>query len=688
MKTNTAAQTSQARGWFGKTIPVCWILLAGSGVLGLPVAGFAGSNQLAKSPADLENLTLEQLVNVQVTSVSKKETGLFTAPAAIYVISQEDIHRSGMSTIPELLRMVPGLEVARVDANHWAISARGFNDQYANKLLVLVDGRSVYSPAFGGVFWNVQDLPLDDIERIEVIRGPGAALWGANAVNGVINIISKNAKDTQGGLATVTYGTENQPVTTVRYGGQLATNLFYRVYVKYFNRDHFSTTTGQDAGDGWDAVRSGFRMDWSPTVENNFTLQGDYYTMNAGEMVDETTLTPPYANRMNLTDYDTGENVLGRWTHKFSDTSQLNVQMYYDHSEQGDSSVVIKNDTFDFDLQHRFGLGTRQDIVWGGGYRYLATQTSQDFYVALIPPDDYQQLLSAFVQNDITVVRDRLHLTVGSKFEQNDITGFDVQPSVRLAWTPTEHQTVWAAVSRAVRTPSNLERNIQLNYAASQPPVGPPVLVAFYGNPNLESEVLTAYELGYRIKPIERLSFDLAVFYNDYDQLITPVQGTPYFEPTPTPGHLVVPSVYQNSSSVQQTYGGELLGEWSATDRLKLTASYTFIQTHLTPNVTVDSNPQNQFQLHSYLNLPQHIGLDAAVYYVDQITAPLGTGSVRIPSYVRVDLGATWRPTKSLELGVYGQNLLDGSHVEFTSYKTTAITEIPRSVMGRITWRF
>jgi iron complex outermembrane recepter protein len=652
------------------------------------MADATGTNQLSKGGEDLENFTLEQLVNVQVTSVSKKETGLFAAPAAIYVITQEDIHRSGLTSIPELLRMVPGMDVARIDANHWAISARGFNDQYANKLLVLIDGRTVYSPVFGGVYWNVQDVPLEDIERIEVIRGPGATLWGANAVNGVINIITKSARDTQGGLATVSYGTQEQPSTMVRYGGQLATNLFYRAYVKYFNDNNSVDTLGQATADNWNAIRSGFRLDWEKSAEDNFTLQGDYYYGNAGETVDVTTLTPPYANRVNFTDQNKGGNVLGRWTHNYSDTSQLSLQMYYDHTQQGDSSSVVKNDTYDVDLQHRFALGTRQAIVWGAGYRYIAENVSSNFFVSLTPPAVYEQIASSFIQDDFTIVQNRLHLTVGSKFEYSDLTGTAVQPSVRLAWTPTEKQTVWAAISRAYRTPNAAQLDIYQNRSAFQPPTGPPVLLSVLGNPNLDSEQLTSYELGYRIKPVERVSLDLATFYNQYDHLIYTVQGTPSFEPEPAPPHVVVPLTFENGQTAE-TYGGELSSEWSVTDNWKLTASYSLLQTHFEPKTTLnDADPQNQFQIHSYLNLPHHVELNAAVYYVEHIDVLLTDTTTRVPTYVRVDLGLTWRPFKSLELGIYGQNLMGDQHVEFNSYITTVVTENPRSIYGKITWRF
>jgi len=665
-------------GWFNRcrrNVSLAGLLLFATGSAGAADSSAASTNSFA-------DISLEELINIQVTSVSKKETVLFTSPAAIDVITQEDIRRSGMTSLPELLRMVPGMDVARIDANHWAISVRGFNDQYENKLLMLIDGRTIYAPVTAGVFWNVQDVPLNDIDRIEVIRGPGATLWGANAVNGVVNIITKSAKDTQGGLATVTYGTEDQPQTTVQYGGRLATNLFYRAYVTYFNRNHFENSGGKDTADDWNSIRGGLRMDWEPSTENNFTLQGDYYHTDAGETVDETTLMPPrFMNRANYVDHNSGGNVLGRWTHNFSDTSQLSLQTYYDHSEQGDAAIIIKNNTYDLDLQHRFALGTRQDIVWGAGYRYQTVDiANSDFFVTLAPSGDRDQLFSTFLQDEITVVENRLHLTVGSKLEHNDETGLEVEPSVRLAWTPTAKQTLWAAVSRAIRTPSELEQSIVENRSFS-----PPALVTVFGNPNLKAEELTAYELGYRIQPAERLSFDAATFYNVYDRVIAAAQGAPYF--VPPAGPVVVPLTFQNNTHAD-TYGEEISAEWRVTDNWKLAASYTVLHERLNPQLTYNNDPQHQFRIRSYLDLPQHVELNGAVYFVDRIHPLLGNPTIGIPAYVRVDLGVTWRPTKSLEVGIYGQNLAQNHHAEFTSYKTTVLTEIPRSVMGRVTWRF
>jgi iron complex outermembrane receptor protein len=670
----------------GKTSRVRLLVL----LLGVTLAATDGLAQSSTTSNDWQDLTLEQLVNVQVTSVSKKQTDLFKSPAAIYVITQEDIRRSGLTSIPELLRMVPGLDVARIDATHWAITARGFNNQFGNKLLVLIDGRTVYTPEFGGVYWNVQDMPLEDLDRIEVIRGPGATLWGANAVNGVINIITKSAKDTQGGLLSVTYGTEDQPSATVRYGGKIGTNLFYRGYVKYFNREGFENTSGAAENDA-DATRGGLRLDWEASDINRLTLQGDYYKSDASETFDEALLTPPFVNTATFTKPDDGGNILGHWTHDFSETSQLTLQMYYDYLEQGDAPITVRDDTYDVDLQHRFALGDRQDIVWGLGYRYQYEAVTTNFFVSLTPPVTHQTILSAFVQDEITVVQDRLHLTIGSKFEHNDFTGFEIEPSARLAWTPTEKQTVWAAISRAVRTPTSVDLSILNNRSASQPPLSPPILISVVGNPNFKSEELLAYELGYRVEPTKQVSFDVAAFYNVYNRLEEFVQGTPQFVGTPLPPHLVIPLVAGNNQQ-GETYGAEFLTEWQATAHWKWTASYTLLQMHISPNTPGTSinndSPQNQFQIRSYLDLPHNVELNGAVYYVDQVSPIFGLGEKSIPAYVRLDLGLTWRPTKSLEIGVWGQNLLDGQHPEFTSENSSVITEIPRSVVGKITWHF
>ena len=435
-----------------------------------------------------------------------------------------------------------------------------------------------------------------------------------------------------------------------------------------------------------------FRLDWDASEINRLTLQGDYYCSDAGETVDKATLTPPFANRVNFVDHDSGGNILGRWTHDFSPTSQLILQTYFDYIRNEEAPVFGSNKTYDFDLQHRFGWGQRQDIVWGIGYRYFEYGLVTNSYIAFDPPAAHLQLFSAFVQDKITVVADRLHVTLGSKLEHNDYTGFEVEPSVRLTWTPSEKQTVWAAISRAVRTPSALERNLQDNSVAFQPPSSLPVLIRVEGNPDFKSEELLAYEVGYRVRPVKEWSFDATAFYNVYDRLRNYVAGAPWLETTPSPPHLVVPLTTENQER-GETYGAEVLAEWQPTANWRSTASYSLLLMHLHPDQLPGQSfnrdsPQNEFQVHSYLNLPHHVELNGAAYYEDEVFAVQGLSRARIPSYVRLDLGVTWRPTKSLEIGVWGQNLADDRHAEYSNQKTALITEVPRSVVGRVTWRF
>jgi iron complex outermembrane receptor protein len=668
---------------------------------------FTGWAQYTRT--NVAELSIEDLVNLQITSVSKKQTPLAQSPAAVAVLTADDIQRIGATSIPEALRVIPGLNVAQVSANRWAVSARGFNDEYANKLLVLVDGRTVYTPTFGGVYWNSEDVVLEDLDRIEVIRGPGATLWGANAVDGVINIITKSAKETQGGLVSADYGTEDQPSVTARYGGQITTNLFYRVYVKYFNRDGFDDTHGHSMDDNWNVARGGFRMDWEPDEKNTFTLLGDYYGGSYGEQVGKTSVIPLTNAVLGIQAPISGGDLLGRWTHQISEESDLKVQAYYDHYERGDpfgGGVIMatpgefsdnentmheRRDTWDLDIQHRFPLGHRNDIVWGVGYRRTEDKISSDG-VAITWKINHEadDLYSAFVQDEITVVEDRLHVTIGSKFEHNVDTGFEFEPSGRIAWTPTEHQTIWGSIARAVRTPTRLENDARVDIM-SFPTMSGPGIASSFGNPSLDSEQVLAYELGYRFEPTRKLSFDVTAFYNDYD-LAYSVPGTPGLDPNPNPfPHLVLPYNYTNGIT-GCTYGVELLAQWQVTERWRLSASYSWLQTAFGGNLlAAQTSPEHQFNVRSSVDLGRGWEFDSALYYVDQVKSQSQnvTGAfTTIPAYVRMDLGLTWRPNDHLEFSVWGQNLLDGGHTEFASYKTPNTAEIPRSIFGKITWRF
>jgi iron complex outermembrane receptor protein len=391
---------------------------------------------------------VEELMDVEVTSVSRRPEKLTEAASAIQVITGEDIRRSGANSIPEALRLAPNLQVAQVNSSQWAVSSRGFNNVLSNKLLVMIDGRTVYTPLYAGVFWDVQDALLEDIDRIEVVSGPGGTLWGANAVNGVINIITKSAKDTQGFFMEAGAGTESNGFGSMRYGGQLSPGLYYRVYGKGFNRDELVVADGSDAGDGWDMGQGGFRLDWEPNQDDVLTLQSDFYDSKPNP---EAASDPVVAM---------GGNILGRWTHKISDDSDFQVQFYYDRTRRDFNDEFTENlDTYDFDAQHRFQIGDRQEIIWGLGYRRMDDSVANLELLGFDPGNKTLSLYSAFIQDEITLIEDRLRLTLGSKFEHNEYTGFEVQPSGRLAWTPSTEHTVWAAVSRAVRTPSRIDRD-------------------------------------------------------------------------------------------------------------------------------------------------------------------------------------------------------------------------------------
>ncbi len=397
-------------------------------------------------------------------------------------------------------------------------------------------------------------------------------------------------------------------------------------------------------------------------------------------------LIPPYVTNTNVENHDSGGNVLGRWTHEFSETSALTLQTYYDYFTQEQVGSSETRGTFDFDAQHRFALGARQDIIWGLGYRYTADKFPGDFFLTWTPPERHDQLFSAFVQDEITLAPRRLTMTLGSKLEHNDYTGFELQPNIRLLWTPTEHQTVWAAISRAVRTPTRYETGARVNYSVFQisPPSPALGLVSLFGNPNAESEKLIAYEIGYRIEPTDRLSFDVAGFYNKYDELLRFVPGNSFQQGPIT----VFPQTVQNSGTAE-SFGAELSVQWKVLDRWRLAAGYSLLDADATPNDRAfQGNPQQQFQLRSYLDLPWNTEFNSALYFVDQQTAEAGLGTATIPAYVRLDLGLIWHPTKSWEFGIWGQNLLDNRHPEFPSLKSSLQTEIPRVITSRITWKF
>ncbi len=619
---------------------------------------------------DLTELSLEELMDVEVTSVSKKPQKLSEVAAAVFVISGEDIRRSGVNSIPEALRMAPGLQVARIDANKWAISSRGFNGRFANKLLVLIDGRSVYTTLTGGVYWDVQDTLLEDIERIEVIRGPGAALWGANAVNGVINIITKEAKNTQGGLLLAGVGTEERGIAGVRYGGSFGEHTHYRVYGKVFNRDGGKYVSGDDSHDNWDGMHAGFRMDISEGKGDDFTLQGDVYHGESDERAWKDSLK---VSTFELDSDNFGANLLGRWTRRLSSTDEMAFQLYYDRAtRENNYTGFIRLDTIDLDFQHRLAFNECNEVVWGVGYRSVRDDLTHTPFLYYDPESSNRDLFSGFIQDDISLIEDRLCLTVGSKFEYNDYTGFEVQPGIRMIWAFRDRQSVWAAVSRAVRTPSRVEQEGRVTTIE-----GPPT-VYLYGGDHMKSEEVTAFEVGYRIRTMGQWSVDLATFYNIYDRLRT-------FE-------WLGPLVLGGNKMKGKTYGLETSFDWNATKYCRIQASYTYLRMNLQPygdstDLTAANTdgdcPRHQVSIRSSVDLGGNVEIDGWVRYVGEMPYQ------NVEEYVTLDVRLCWGLLQNIDLSIVGQNLLDSRHPEFEAEIVNALpTEIERSVYGKATWRF
>ncbi len=654
-------------------------------------------NAMEAEPAfsDLEQLSLDELMTVVVTSASKKAEPLANATTAIYVITQEDIRRSGAASIPEALRLAPGLHVARIDGNKWAITARGFNGIYANKLLVLIDGRSVYNHTFSGVYWSLQEVIMDDIDRIEVIRGPGATMWGANAVNGVINIITKSAQQTQGGLLSLGSGTEHPGFGSIRYGFQWGEKSWARIYSQGYVSASGHDPAGHGVGDDADYLKQGFRWDWQPTKTDRLTLQGDYYQSDAGQAVFIPALNPfPGFYREEDTQTN-GGNILGRWEKDIDDNQSLSLQLYYERYHRfGNSLIDITVDTVDIDFQHRLQLADRHDLIWGLGTRIIHDRYEDRELVSLVRHSDNLYNYSGFIQDDVTVVEKLFHVIVGVKIERDHYTDFEPQPSLRLLLTPTEKQTIWAAVSRAVRTPSRVEDDGRINF--SYRPSSPlPRLITLNGNSDMAAETLIAWELGYRVQPRPKLSFDLTGFYHDYDHLrsldLDPSMAFAEPRPPGQPSHIVLPFMVHNRMQ-GETYGGEAAVECKLLNRWSIKTSYSLAWTQLhAPKTSTDPQalndeknyPRQQLSLLSSLDLTAKIILNSWIRYVD------GLPALGISDYLSLDLGLEWKPLPSLSVALVGQNLLDPGRPEYTSNFISYInTEVERGFYGKLTWRF
>jgi iron complex outermembrane receptor protein len=680
--------------WMGSLLVLTSMLLAGE-MFGQSSRPAPKSGAQTPGQPDLSQVPLEDLMNIKVTSVSKTEQKMSQAAAAIFVITQGEIRRSGATNIPDLLRMVPGLEVSQINANDWAVSARGFNEQFENKLLVLIDGRAVYTPMIGGVNWDTQDVPLEDLDRIEVIRGPGATLWGANAVNGVINIVTKRAADMQGGLITAGGGTEGQALGTMQYGGTLRGNTSYRIFTKYLNHNSLPAVGGGSGGDEWHLLHGGFRADAKISTKDSLTVQGDLYTGEEGSAIIHIfSIDPPVTGKLDTLTNLSGGNILGRWSHTFSSRSDTTFQFYFDNYERTGPEAHETRNTVDFDFNHHMALGSRQDVIWGAGYRHTSDQTLGTLDQAFIPANKGVQLLAFFAQDAIALVRDRVFLTVGTKVEDSYFNGYGIQPSVRLSWTPSNRLTLWTAVSRATRSPARADTGLIAGLAAFPDPSGAstPVEVTLNGQPEFVSEHVVAYEVGLRTQPIERVSVDVATFFNRYDHLETLEPAPGFFQPSPAPARFVLPMVFQNLM-YGTTEGGEASVHLKVTDRWTLSPGYAFLEMHLRTKPTSQdtssvanyqgSSPQHQAQLRSHVELFHGLSWDVNGYFISELPIQ------QVPSYTRVDAQLTWKFAERGEFSVVGQNLLQDHHLESMDISTLVNSSlIKRSAYAKFTWRF
>lgn len=640
----------------------------------------------------LKSLSIEDLLQAEITSVSKKSESLFTAAAAITVITNEDIERTGARSIPEALRMVPGLAISSIDASRYAIGSRGFNEYFETKLLVLVDGRSMYTPLYSGVYWNSLDTVMQDIERIEVIRGPGATIWGANAVNGVINIITKNSSDTQGGMVSTSIGNYDQPDVSARYGGTLAGETTYRLYAKGYDRNNFDSTAGEDAYDSSSSLRAGFRLDNQQSPKDTFSLQSEVFD---GEADVETMLTgylnPPFVRTKGTETYS-GGHVLGSWEHAFSSRSNTTLQMYFDRTDRFHIVATEVRDTVDFDFKNQLNLWDNHDIVWGAGYRWTQDDIDGSLITNFYPSCETDELWSTFIQDDINLVDNFAWITVGTKLEHNDYTGLEVQPSVRFRVQPDPKQLIWAAVSRAVRTPSRAENDMSINLGTSMDAQGNIGIQRLEGSESFDSEILVAYELGYRWQVRQSLSFDLTTYFNDYDQIRTiEPKVSAYYELGGAP-ILVMPAEFDNKAE-GESYGFEIQSTWQPIDSLKFIGSYSFIDLNLDYSSgsvragqslgSEDYAPTHQFQLRNYWDLQSDLSLNSEFYYVSDL------GDKTIDSYIRIDLQLSWQASDSLRLTLGGENLFGSSHQEFFDSQSNIVaSEVPRTYWLKATFWF
>jgi iron complex outermembrane recepter protein len=673
-------------------IPVSLCRLIAAACFFITIADGQKSTQ-GSNTRDISELPLEDLLKLKVTSAGNKEQALSKVGAALYVITREDIASSGANNIPDLLRLVPGVEVAQINSNQWAISIRGFNSLYSNKVLALIDGRALYQPSFSTVLWDQQDLPLEDVERIEVIRGPGGTIWGANAMNGVINIITRHSRDTQGGLITAGGGSWRTGEGLVQYGGKVGSEGTYRAFGKYFDVGSSVFPGGQRANDAWHSWAGGFRSDWSLSPRDTMTVQGDLRETVAGGTSLATFSEPqPYQSVINNTIRNTLGDVMATWRHTLQSGSETTLRVYFDHMRrEGEAGTDVSNDTVDADFEHHAALGTRNDVVWGLDFRVSRDDFRPygKYSALLVPPRSTIPFASGFFQDEIRLTNS-LFLTLGSKLEHNDFTGLEYEPGTQLVWTPSDRHTLWTSASRAIRQPNRVDFGNRFD-AGVTTINGSPALLEYFGNSSVKTEQVYDYEAGYRSQIHPRLGLDLTTFLSYYRNLRTSEPGTPYIAANSGAPYLVIPLNVSNLASARN-YGAEFFFDWNAARRWTLSPGYSFLNMSLQQKAgsrdasirsIAGDSAKHHLQVRSVLNLRSNVEWSATIRYVSRLASP------NIPSDVGADTTLRWRPRDDLEMSVTGQNLLSPRRLEFGDLtKVLLPSPVQRSVFVKLTWSF
>ncbi|HEU5049676.1 MAG TPA: TonB-dependent receptor [Gemmatimonadales bacterium] len=632
----------------------------------------------------LSDLDIEELGRIPVTSAARHPQPLASASAAIFVITREDIRRAGATSVPDALRLAPGLQVAQVTARDWSITARGFAEHLPNKLLVLIDGRAVYSPLFSGVFWDVQQVPLDDIDRIEVILGPGATLWGSNAMNGVINVITRSSAVTRGGLVQLRSGTSEHAGGSARYGFRVGARSTLRVYAMGSDQEPSDLADGTEAEDNWRLGQGGFRFDGAVGERDLVSVQGDAYLARGDQLARQVSLEPPYTTTVTGERKVDGGNLLARWTRTLSEASSIQVQAYYDRAtrDQPPTTGRVTVDIGDVEFQHHFSPWQAHAVVWGAGYRLVADALDPTFGTSLRPASRTTSLVTAFAQDEIALVPARLTATLGLKLERNDLSGLEWQPNVRLLWSPLPGQTLWASAARAVRVPSRLDTDV--TFVAQVIPGSPTTLLRIEGNEEFDSEALRSAEVGWRAELGATVSADVSAYHSWYDRLRSTHPAAPYAEDT-----LRIQPVSFGNDAEGRAWGGTAALNWRLHPRVLLRGSYTRLEMRInarddapsgsTPNVDPGFNPEQFASLFAFADLPGEFELHLGGRYVGALASPL------VEEYVEAGAHLAWRPRAELMISLRGENLLHARHAEFSSAPTR---EMPRRAEVHVSWGF